>query len=327
MYETKPSHSPQFFELYKMRMNSSLEDKLHHILPYMPEELNELSRIISIGAGTGKLEAALMHIYPAHIFALDSSLKMIESIDGETNRLETNGAHKGDLFPIRADARDIPFADNSFNVAIASSVFHEIISFGDGYMPEKNTRHVFQEIARTLKRGGRVLIRDFMLPEYADEPIDFEVGSSQTPDDLDPVTFLQRFVSEYKGVDIPTFKMLTAEHPIEKGIKYQIPLSEALELAVHYSWSQRFDDEVKEQYFHFSPTSYVTFIAECFKEQHASSNTITSYTYLQDGYPNHINGRLNLYHLNGNPCPIPPFTGIIAIEKQGITAGCLLPSE
>jgi SAM-dependent methyltransferase len=318
MPETGPSRSLHlhFFEQYKMRMNSSLQDKLDHILPSMPEGLDELSRILSIGAGTGKLEDAFRHIYPAHIVALDSSLKMIESINGEANRLETEGAHKGHLFPILANAGALPFADNSFDVVVASSVFHENISFGDGYIPGKNTRRVFREIARTLKRDGRLPIRDFMLPEYADETVCFEVGYPQTPDDADPVHFLQRFVSEYKGVDIPTFKGLTAVHPIKKSATFQIPLSEALELMVHYSWSQRFDDEVLEQYFYFSPTSYITFIADCFKEQHASSNVITQYTYLQEGYPIHINGRLNLYHMNGNPYPIPPFTGIIAMEKK-----------
>jgi SAM-dependent methyltransferase len=63
---------------------------------------------------------------------------------------------------ISADARDLPFADGSFHIALSCAALHNI------YDSAGRARAV-REIARTLKPGGMAIILDIRhLPEYAD---------------------------------------------------------------------------------------------------------------------------------------------------------------
>lgn len=59
------------------------------------------------------------------------------------------------LFVLLADARRLPFADRSIDVAVTSYSLHHIL----------DPQHVVDEMARVLSRGGRAGVLDMIVPE------------------------------------------------------------------------------------------------------------------------------------------------------------------
>jgi ubiquinone/menaquinone biosynthesis C-methylase UbiE len=59
------------------------------------------------------------------------------------------------LFVLLGDARRLPFADNSIDVAVTSYSLHHIL----------DPQHVIDEMARVLSRGGRAGVLDMIVPE------------------------------------------------------------------------------------------------------------------------------------------------------------------
>ena len=63
---------------------------------------------------------------------------------------------------IDGDARQLPFADESFDTVVSSMVLHNI-------RDEVGRRQAVEEIARVLKPGGRLVIQDMQhTEEYFD---------------------------------------------------------------------------------------------------------------------------------------------------------------
>lgn len=138
-----------------------LEPLLHHIRKKLTRWIkeNRPGRILDIGCGTGKQLAML----PANLEAIgiDLSPAMLQQAD---KKKRTNC--------IQADAIKLPFADDSFDLAVSQFALHE---------KDVLTRQAeLAEIRRILKPSGLLSITDFDLP-YNTEPLArlFSWGISQ----------------------------------------------------------------------------------------------------------------------------------------------------
>lgn len=253
------------------------------------------------------------------VYALDYYLPMFESIGHEAQVLNSHEETAGKLLAIAAQADFMPFKNNSMNAIIASSVIHEIASFGDDHKFGNAVNMFFREANRVLIPGSRLIIRDFQLPPNADKPIFLEIGRTQSNTEMNPAIFLMSFMKAYQGKNIPTMHTRMKSQTLDSlkpGVRFEIPLKEALEIIVHYSWSARLEDEAKEQYFYLPQNDYAKRIVSIFQEKGSEATVIHNSLHLQDGYPEHINGRFNLYQKNGKPLAIPGFTGITVVEKS-----------
>lgn len=300
-------------------MNSSLGDKLTQVLPYIDPYQDSSPNILSIGAGTGILEKALANVIPGStVFALDTSVPMIEKIREDVE--ESVDGNGGEVVPILADAESIPLADESVDVVILSSVVHEISSYKHNFQFGEEMKGFFKEAARVLKPGGRIIIRDFMQPPDPKEDILMEIGRKEAGDGMDPGDFIERFSQEFKGDDLSYIKdqieELKRAGKWNSGAQIRIRSDHAFEAAAHFSWSKSFNEEVKEKYGYLPVSDYADFIHGVFQEAGAVAHTLAAKTYLQPGYAEHINGRLDLKDLDGNPRSLPNFTGVIVIEKR-----------
>lgn len=311
----------EFFELYRTMMDSAVQEKFSQLYPLFPDlSLVPRPSIISIGAGTGKLEKAIAGVFPqARILALDYSLPMIEAMNGADMAEQFKKNHNC-LLPILADAQALPLADDSCDVLLACSVVHEIISFRDYNQPGKATRLFFHEAARVLRPKGRLLFRDFVQPENPEEKLILNIGTKQTPDDEDPANFLSRFLTEFKGNDLGYIRdqipYKQGKLALEPESKLLVTAADAAEIVIHYAWAKRFEDEVRERYAYFPLEKYAQFILSCFASVQVAARVVGSSSILQPGYPTHINGRFSMYREDGTSYPLPPFTGVIAVEKQ-----------
>jgi ubiquinone/menaquinone biosynthesis C-methylase UbiE len=110
-------------------------------------------RILEIGPGTG-----LQALYVAGRLGAGGRLDIVDiqqpMLDHVMRRAEDNNI--GSIVPARADARELPYDDASFDAAYLVTVLGEI--------PDPGV--VVREIGRVLKPGGRLVVGEFMDRHY-----------------------------------------------------------------------------------------------------------------------------------------------------------------
>ncbi len=309
-----PQLESETLQIYRERMNSSLSEKAQNIFPYIQDIKTSTKKILSIGPGGGALEREMLkNFYDQKILAIDYSLPMIENLQHNQRKVEVETPT---IECIAATANSMPLKNNCVSAIVASSVIHEIATFGDQFTFGKNVNRFFLEAQRVLVPGGRLVVRDFMQYPQTDQVIKLIVGEKHPNDPCDPADFLKRFVNDFKGANLLYLKQQLPKN-ITKGTQLKVTMKDALEIAGHFSWSHRYTDEIKERYAYFSVDQYAEHIKKLLIKHKIKMKLIDKKTISQNGYAEHINGRLNFYPngIDQNPCP-PLLTGYVVMEKQ-----------
>jgi len=113
--------------------------------------------IFDIGSGNAKIPLAIAALVtgPTCICAIEMSAEMLAA--GVRNRLRAGAARR--LLFLRADAKRLPLSDACAELVTSNSLVHHI----------PDPRAVFREIARIVRPGGSILIRDLVRPESEEE--------------------------------------------------------------------------------------------------------------------------------------------------------------
>jgi ubiquinone/menaquinone biosynthesis C-methylase UbiE len=113
--------------------------------------------IFDLGSGNAKIPLAIGALTPAtvRICAIEMSAEMLAA--GLRNRSRAGAAHR--LLFLRADAKRLPLPDASAELVTSNSLVHHI----------PDPRAVFREIARIVRPGGGILIRDLVRSDSEDE--------------------------------------------------------------------------------------------------------------------------------------------------------------
>jgi len=112
--------------------------------------------IVDIGSGNAKIPLAMCPLlHPdLRVCAVEMSSEMLAIAARNRQRDEVSPAR---LQLISGDAKRLPFADATIGMVTSNSLIHHI----------PDPRAVFREVARVLRPGGPILIRDLVRP--ADE--------------------------------------------------------------------------------------------------------------------------------------------------------------
>lgn len=98
-------------------------------------------KILDVGAGTGRLSIPL-HKMGANVVAVDSSEEMLKVLQKKCAGVSTG------VSTLVADAEDLPFEDNLFDITIATFLIVHL----------KDPSRFFDEVYRVLKEGGMFLV-------------------------------------------------------------------------------------------------------------------------------------------------------------------------
>jgi SAM-dependent methyltransferase len=114
--------------------------------------------IFDIGSGNAKIPLAIAALVtvPTCICAIEMSAEMLAA--GARNRARA-GADARRLLFLRADAKRLPLPNTFADLVTSNSLIHHI----------PDPRAVFREIARIVRPGGGILIRDLIRPGSEDE--------------------------------------------------------------------------------------------------------------------------------------------------------------
>jgi arsenite methyltransferase len=123
--------------------------------------------VLDIGCGRGLLLVAAAHrLTTGHAVGVDVWLPKAMTGNRLNSALE-NAALEGvrDRVEVKeADARKLPFPDASFDIVVSNFVLHEMTTDAD-------REKMVQEIARVLKPGGYVALRDFIFTDTCVETL------------------------------------------------------------------------------------------------------------------------------------------------------------
>lgn len=101
--------------------------------------------VLEIGSGSGA-HSALFRKYGAHVTAVDITPERVFSTGQKLGFLES--LPEGSGLVLQADAENLPFWDNSFDIVYSNGVLHH----------SKNTERCLQEVYRVLKPGGEAIV-------------------------------------------------------------------------------------------------------------------------------------------------------------------------
>ena len=109
-------------------------------------------RVVDLGTGTALIPLRVVDGCPTlRIVAVDAAHHMLARARAHVAQL---GDADGRVLLVRADGKGLPFADGAFDGVISNSIVHHI--------PEPAS--VFAEMARLVRFGGAVVVRDLLRP-------------------------------------------------------------------------------------------------------------------------------------------------------------------
>jgi ubiquinone/menaquinone biosynthesis C-methylase UbiE len=110
--------------------------------------------IADLGSGNAKIPLAMCPLLPraTRVCAIEMSREMLAV--AARNRARA-GISPSQVHLINGDAKRVPFADRSVGMVTSNSLIHHI----------PDPRAVFQEIARIVRPGALILIRDLVRPD------------------------------------------------------------------------------------------------------------------------------------------------------------------
>ncbi len=291
-------------QAYLVTMNAARSDKARML------ELVKPGTIVEVGPGGGVVLELLSERFPtSRIVGLDASRAVVEAHEeraaGKTLAYEM--IH-GDAFELESI-----FGRGEVDTIVFCSVLHEVFSYVPYGNPPKRfsvdaVMAMVQAAYRSLKRKGRIVVRDGIMP--ADEPRVLEFLDPSWREGLD------LFAKAYEPRAIH-FEPL-ADNRVRIGAR------DLFEFLTTYTWGpDSFPYEVREQRAVLPRGEYVSQMIEACKKVDPESTPKEVpvpddlAAYLQPGYPKNILPHVRILDGSGDrEVPMDPVNGVWVIEKS-----------
>ncbi len=290
-------------QAYLVTMNAARTDKAR-MLEYVKS-----GTIVEVGPGGGVVLELLAERFPtSRIVGLDASRAVVDAHEERTHDKKVG------YEMIHGDAFELPavFGRGEVDTVVFCSVLHEIFSYVEFGAPARrfNLESVDAMVGaafRALRRGGRIVIRDGVMPP--DEPRVLEFLDPSWRDGLD--LFARVFEARKISFDVLSPR------------RVRIGARDAYEFLTTYTWGpDSFPYEVREQRAVLPRDEYVARLLEAAKradpEYEAREVPVPEdlASYLQPGYPEHVLPHVRIMDGAGEQDrPMDPVNGVWVIEK------------
>lgn len=273
-------------DTYFERMGNSAGDKMR-LIPYIRD-----GKVLDIGAGGGEL-AEMMRLYGNDVTALDGSPNAIHHMNDKFPLLNAVEGFSDDMVEL--------FEEESFDTIVCSSILHEIFSYGG--KDTETIDHALKDIFTLLKPGGRLLIRDGVMPTSHAQSTSVVFATKDGPKFMELYKNTSPFysdVEEYRKVSF------TQDNPTT----FSMPLGSLMETLYTYTWGfEAAGRETQELYGIFTEQEY------CDELVKNGFNVVTSYQYTQPGYPENLKHKVSIFDSDGNEIEYPSSNMVIVAEK------------
>ncbi|HMP82227.1 MAG TPA: methyltransferase domain-containing protein [Verrucomicrobiota bacterium] len=288
-------------------------------------------RIVDEGCADGALLAEISRDFPdSDLFGIDLSSEFAGRFHERQRAGEFGGAY---VHFFHRNLFDRIFEPDSIDTTICNSTLHEIWSYGEG---EKSVRRYLAEKLLQLRPGGRLIIRDVIGPEDANQEVllwcsDAD-GQNLSPAELArhpgrETAWLQKlstrsrfnlFARDFLGGKRP----FSFTESLEKErLVFRLTLRQAAEFLSKKDYTDNWKSEMNEEFCFWSFPQWKSVLSEIGfavcenpNETAAGSRVYTNSWITQHRYE----GRVNLFDTAGTTVPWPPTNLVLLAQKPMI---------
>jgi SAM-dependent methyltransferase len=283
---------------YLASMNSAKTDK-ERMLDYVRP-----GRIVEIGPGGGVvLDLLEAKFLAAEIIGVDLSAEAVAALQAHARA----GNHKWRVVLGAAEALPELVGANSVDTVVFCSILHEVYSYTerDGAKFQLDSvRDVIRAAWSTLVPGGRIVIRDGVMPPPGTRRIRFLAPDARSTFDL--------YVAQFEGRAIK-YTELAAD-------RVELSAPDAMEFLYTYTWGPAsFPYEVRELYGILPYDDYVAALVDWVGGRDAATVIdIPAHlrSYLQPGYRDNLAGKIELTDDHDRRVELPDSNCLIVIERR-----------
>jgi SAM-dependent methyltransferase len=283
---------------YLASMNSARTDK-ERMLEYVRP-----GRIVEIGPGGGVVLDLLEAKFPrSEIIGVDLSREAIAALEQHARA----GHHTWRVVHGAAEILPELVGAGTVDSVVFCSILHEVYSYtdrGGQKFQLESVRDVVRAAWSTLKPGGRIVIRDGVMPQAGTRRIRFRAPDARPTFDL--------YVMQFEGRRI-AFRELASD-------RVELSAADAMEFLYTYTWGPAsFPYEVRELYGILPYDAYVSAVVDWVGGRDVANVVdIPAHvrSYLQPGYREHLVGKIELTDDRDMPVDLPDSNCLIVVERR-----------
>lgn len=216
------------YDSYAASLEQTSDKKLNLVTNWMPLQAN---LYVDVGMGTGKVAHDVATLFPAcKCLGVDLSEAMVD---------RATAAYKHPNLEFRVANAGKPVTKNA-DLMSYFSVLHEVFSFSEDKLEAVD--NALKVANRTLRTGGRVIVRDFIAPSEPHKKVILRLKR----DALIPGKTFEDFTSAWqkRGRRAPLKRLATDDRHLE----YETDQVTAMEYLFRYK-DGHWDPELAERYF------------------------------------------------------------------------------
>ncbi len=288
---SKNRDSEVAYARYLAGMDASMRQKVALTAAHLLAD----GRVADMGTGSGEGANALAQLYPSlDVVGVDIDPAMVARA---TSKFDA----KNLSFRVGDIAQPV-FEEGSLDGIFDSSVLHHVTTF-TGYDHEAAARCLEVQV-RALKEGGVIVVRDFLLPERADEDVLLEVPESS-------VATLERTAREHRSLHADKGFALSREALEREGwARFRLAHRHAVEFVLRKDYQDDWDAEIKEEYTYFDRPRFERVFAELGLRVLASTPIWNPWI-----VRNRFEGHFEMRDLDGRLLPYPATNYVIVGER------------
>lgn len=271
---------------YLATMNAARTDKDRML------DLVKPGRIVEIGPGGGVVLDLLEARFPAsEIIGVDLSREVIAALE-QRARVDQR------RWKVQLGAAE-QLAVKDIDTVVFCSILHEVYSYTEPRFQLASVERVIRAAYASLVPGGRIVIRDGVMPPPGTRRIQLVAPDARATFDV--------YVAQFEGRPI-TYRTL------DDG-RVELSTADAMEFLYTYTWgAASFPYEVRELYGILQYDAYVDALLSWCPGAVVVDHPIKSY--LQPGYRDGLAGKIALTDELDRPVELPDSNCLIAIEKR-----------
>ena len=256
-------------------------------------------RIVEIGPGGGiVLDLLEARFATSEIIGIDLSREVIAALE---RRARANGRR---WRVVLGAAENLPALARDVDTVVCCSILHEVYSYTEPRFALASVERVIRAAFASLRPGGRIVIRDGVMPPPGTRRIRFLAPDARATFEL--------YVAQFEGRPI--------RHRELGDGRVELATPDAMEFLYTYTWGPAsFPYEVRELYGILPYDDYAHgLVAWCGGPDAATLVAIPAAqrSYLQPGYREHLAGRIELTDEHDAPAELPDSNCLIVIERR-----------